>query len=90
MIDKDKKNKILEKFARSKNDRSSCEAQVGLISERIRQISEHLKLFPKDNHSRLGLLKLVGQRKTFIKYLKENDPVHYQHVMKALKESNYL
>ena len=90
MFDKEAKNKIVEKFAQSKTDRGSCEVQIGLMSERIRQISHHLQQFPKDNHSRLGLLMLVGKRKTFLKYLKNNNTAQYEQVMKTLKESKYL
>ena len=89
MLD-DVKNKILTKFAQSKNDTGSCEVQIGLISERIRQISLHLKQFPKDQHSRLGLLMLVGKRKTFLNYLKKKDFAHYELTIKGLKEFNYL
>ena len=89
MLD-DVKNKILTKFAQSKNDTGSCEVQIGLISERIRQISLHLKQFPKDQHSRLGLLMLVGKRKTFLNYLKKKDSAHYELIVKNLKEFSYL
>lgn len=80
------KDKIIKDFGISANDTGSCEVQIALISERIRQISEHLTHAPKDNHSRLGLLKLVGKRKTFLKYLKKSSPVSYNSLVIKLKK----
>ena len=68
---KENKRNIIDKFAKSSNDTGSCEVQVALISQRIREISDHLRLFPKDKHSSLGLIKLVGQRRSFLKYVKK-------------------
>jgi small subunit ribosomal protein S15 len=69
MISKELKQEIIQKSARSANDTGSCHVQIALITARIEDISVHLKSFKKDHHSRLGLLKLVGQRKRLTKYL---------------------
>ena len=85
MLVKEDKNKIIKKFAKSGTDTGSVEIQIALLSKRIAQISQHLKLFPKDNHSKLGLIKLVGKRKTFFNYLKKNDLKNYENLIKKLE-----
>lgn len=85
MLVKEDKNKIIKKFAKSGTDTGSVEIQIALLSKRIDQISQHLKLFPKDNHSKLGLIKLVGKRKTFFNYLKKNDLKNYENLIKKLE-----
>ncbi len=82
------KNKIIREFAISANDTGSCEVQIALISSRIRQIAQHLVAAPKDNHSRLGLLKLVGKRKTFMKYLERTSPASHKTVVAKLKQQS--
>jgi len=84
MLDKENKNKIIKKFAKSEKDTGSCEVQIGVLTERIRQVSEHLKNFPKDHHSRRGLIKMVGKRKSFLNYLKKNDVVGFKKVKDLL------
>lgn len=88
MLSKDDKEKILKKFAKTTNDSGSCQVQIALLSERINQISNHLKAFPKDKHSRLGLVKLVGKRKTLYNYIKKHDLVGYKSFVKQLKDNN--
>lgn len=84
------KNKIMQEFALSAKDTGSCELQVALLTERIREISAHLTIAKKDNHSRLGLLKLVGKRKTFLNYLKRTSPASYETLLGKLKKNfNY-
>lgn len=83
------KDKIIKDFALSTTDTGSCEVQVALISHRIREISTHLKAAHKDNHSRLGLLKLVAKRKAFLKYLKRTSPTSHASLVAKLKENNY-
>lgn len=90
MLNKENKNKIIKQFAKSEKDTGSCETQIAVISERIKQISDHLKQFPKDNHSRLGLIKLVGKRKSFLGYLKKKNLGEYNNLVKQLKDLNYL
>lgn len=72
-LDQAKKTEIIAKYARSENDTGSTEVQVALITERITYLTEHLKINKKDHSSRLGLLKLVGQRRRLMKYLKNSD-----------------
>jgi small subunit ribosomal protein S15 len=77
MLKKQTKDNIVLKFARFQGDTGSSEVQVAILSQRIREVAEHLKQFPKDFHSRQGLLKLVTTRRSFLGYLKRTDmPVH--------------
>ena len=71
MISQEQKKELIKKFAKSENDTGSAEIQMAVTTARINQISNHLKSFPKDEHSRLGLVKLVGKRKRLTKYLKK-------------------
>jgi small subunit ribosomal protein S15 len=89
MIAKDKKEQIIKAFGKSPKDVGSCEVQIALLSERIRQISEHLKVARKDYHSQRGLLLLVGKRRTFLNYLKKNNKTSYEKVLQSLKEHGY-
>ena len=72
-LDQAKKATIIAKYARGENDTGSTEVQVALITERIIYLTEHLKINKKDHSSRLGLLKLVGQRRRLMRYLKNTD-----------------
>jgi len=72
-LDQAKKAAIIAKYARGENDTGSTEVQVALITDRITYLTEHLKTNKKDHSSRLGLLKLVGQRRRLMRYLKNND-----------------
>lgn len=69
---------------KSANDTGSPESQVALFTFRINSINEHLKQFPKDHHSRQGLLKLVGKRKRLLTYLQQNDIQRYRHLIAEL------
>ena len=69
MLSKEQKQEIIKRYAKSEKDSGSTSVQIALLTERINQISEHLKAFPKDKHSRHGLLKLVGQRRRLHTYL---------------------
>ena len=69
-MDKQVKGEIIAKFKQSENDTGSVQVQVALLTERINHLTEHLKNNPKDNHSRRGLLQMVGKRKGFLQYLK--------------------
>ncbi len=84
-LDSAKKAEIIKQFARGENDTGSPEVQVALLTERINYLTEHLKTNKKDHSSRLGLLKLVGQRKRLLKYLKSRDYDRYQDLIKPLK-----
>ena len=83
-LDLAKKTQIIKQYARGENDTGSPEVQVALLSERISYLTEHLKINKKDHSSRLGLLKLVGQRKRLLKYLKKRDYDRYQELIKSL------
>jgi small subunit ribosomal protein S15 len=72
-LDQAKKAAIIAKYARSENDTGSTEVQVALITDRITYLTEHLKTNKKDHSSRLGLLKLVGQRRRLMRYLKNTN-----------------
>ncbi len=81
MIDK---KTIIEKFGRKENDTGSPEVQVALLTERINHLTEHLKVHKKDHHSRRGLLKLVGQRKGLLNYIKQRDVIKYRDLIAEL------
>ncbi len=72
-LDSAKKQEIIAKYARNENDTGSPEVQIALLTERIKYLTEHLKINKKDHSSRLGLLKLVGQRRRLMRYLKKID-----------------
>ncbi len=80
----EKKKEIIEKFKTHDTDTGSCEVQIALLSERISYLTEHFKTHPKDHHSRRGLLKLVGQRRSLLKYLKNRDITKYRALIKEL------
>ena len=84
-LDSAKKAQIIKQFGRGENDTGSPEVQVALLTERINYLTEHLKTNKKDHSSRLGLLKLVGQRKRLLKYLKRKSYDRYQELIKPLK-----
>ena len=72
------KQEIIAKFARKEGDTGSTEVQIALLSARILELTEHLKQHPKDNHSRRGLLKMVGKRKGLLNYLEKTDLEKYR------------
>lgn len=73
VLEKDKKNELIASYAVHENDTGSPEVQIALITDRIQSLSGHMKVHKKDFHSRLGLLKLVGQRRRLLSYLKRKD-----------------
>jgi len=83
-LDTAKKAEIVKQFARGENDTGSPEVQVALLSNRIAYLTDHLQENKKDHSSRLGLLKLVGQRKRLLRYLKKRDYARYQEIIKTL------
>ena len=74
----------LEKYKTHETDTGSARVQVALLTERIRDLNGHLSRFPKDHHSRRGLLKLVGQRRRLLAYLIKKDPTRYRAVIGSL------
>lgn len=90
MITKEAKEKLVIAFGRTPKDVGSSEVQIAVLSERIKQISLHLKTAKKDYHSQRGLLGMVSKRRTFLNYLKKNKAQSYENVLKALKEHGYM
>jgi small subunit ribosomal protein S15 len=84
-LDSAKKQEIISAFAQGENDTGSPVVQIALLTERIKILTQHLKEHKKDHSSRLGLLKLVGQRKRLLKYLKRKDYEKYQELIATLK-----
>ena len=78
------KDELIEKFGATPGDTGSPEVQIALLTERIKGLTEHLRSFPKDNHSRRGLLKLVGQRRRLLAYLIKKDNMRYRAVIARL------
>jgi small subunit ribosomal protein S15 len=79
------KTEIIGKFARHEGDTGSTEVQIALLTKRIAMLNEHLSIHKKDNHSRRGLLKMVGARRSLLKYLKEKDIERYRSILAELK-----
>jgi small subunit ribosomal protein S15 len=79
-----RKKVVVEKFARSPSDTGSAEVQIALLSERITYLTEHFKTHEKDHHSRRGLLKLVGQRRRMLDYLRTNSEDRYRKLIESL------
>jgi small subunit ribosomal protein S15 len=79
-----KKNEIIEKFKLHSSDTGSSEVQIALITDRIQYLTDHFKTHKKDHHSRQGLLKLVGQRRSLLDYLKKKDINKYRELILAL------
>ena len=84
MISKEKKTAIIAEYARTAEDTGSPEVQIALLTERIRELTDHLKDHPKDHHSRRGLLKMVGQRRGLLAYLKKTDLEGYRALIAKL------
>lgn len=84
MISKEKKTAIINEFARTPGDTGSPEVQIAVLTERIRELTEHLKVNVKDHHSRRGLLKMVGQRRGLLDYLKKTDIERYRSIIEKL------
>jgi ribosomal protein S15 len=84
MIAKEKKQAIIAEYGRTPNDTGSPEVQVAILTARIQELTEHLKANPKDHHSRRGLLKMVGQRRGLLDYLKKIDIERYRSLIERL------
>ena len=81
---KERKQEIINTYKREENDTGSPEVQLALLTERITELTEHLKVHPKDNHSRRGLLKMVGKRRSLLKYLAQKDVNRYREISEKL------
>ena len=78
------KNEIIAKYATHEGDTGSPEVQIALLTQRINHLNEHLKAHKQDNHSRRGLLKMVGKRRGLLDYLKEKDIMRYRAIVEKL------
>ena len=84
MISKEKKQAIIAEYARTEGDTGSPEVQIAVLTARIQELTEHLKVHAKDHHSRRGLLKMVGQRRGLLAYLKGKDIERYRSLIERL------
>ncbi|MCH9633885.1 MAG: 30S ribosomal protein S15 [Chlamydiae bacterium] len=84
-LDKSTKEEITKKFQLHEKDTGSADVQIAILTERITEITDHLKITPKDHASRLALLKLVGQRRKLLDYLNSTDTKRYQNLISRLK-----
>lgn len=81
---KERKQEVIETYKRDEKDTGSPEVQVALLTERINELTEHLKVHKKDNHSRRGLLKMVGKRRNLLNYLAKKDEERYKSIVEKL------
>ena len=81
---KERKQEIINIFKRDENDTGSSEVQIALLTERINELTEHLKVHKKDNHSRRGLFKMIGKRRNLLNYLAKKDLPRYREIVKQL------
>ena len=90
MIAKEKKQAIMAEYARTEGDTGSPEVQIAVLTARINELTEHFKANPKDHHSRRGLLKMVGQRRGLLAYLKKTDIERYRTLIERLGLRKWL
>jgi len=83
-MEKEKKQAIVQEYRSGENDTGSTEVQVALLTNRINELTEHLKVHTHDHHSRRGLIKLVGQRRRLLQYLTKNDVERYRQLIARL------
>lgn len=83
-LSKEVKSEIIKKYAKSENDTGSAEVQIAILTEEINTLTEHLKEHKHDFHSRRGLLKKVGQRRSLLQYLIKTDVTRYRAIVKSL------
>ena len=84
MISKEQKAQIIAEYGRGEGDTGSPEVQIAILTARINDLTDHFKANPKDHHSRRGLLKMVGQRRGLLNYLRENDLEGYRKLIEKL------
>ncbi|MGI6484102.1 MAG: 30S ribosomal protein S15 [Candidatus Dojkabacteria bacterium] len=84
-LNTEEKAQVVKKFALHEGDTGSPEVQIALLTKQIDDLSEHLKVHKKDNHSRRGLLQIVGKRRRLLQYLKDNEEERYNALVKKLK-----
>ena len=83
-LTKEKKQQIIKEFATSQNDTGSPEVQIAILTERIKDLSEHMKVHAKDFHSRRGLMKMVSERRSLLSYLKKQELKRYEDILRRL------
>ncbi len=83
-VTKERKEELVKEFGKSEKDSGNTDVQVAILTERINHLTEHLKINKKDHHTRYGLLKLVGQRRSLLDYVAENDIERYRVLIKKL------
>jgi small subunit ribosomal protein S15 len=83
-LGKEEKSAIIREYGRSPEDTGSPEVQIAILTTRINQLTEHLKVHKHDEHSRRGLLKMVGQRRRHLTYLSRKDPERYREIIRRL------
>lgn len=83
-ITKEKTEELIQEYGKSATDSGSAEVQVAILSERIRNLTEHLKTHKKDNHTRRGLMKLIGKRRGLLKHIKDRNIEEYRELIKKL------
>lgn len=83
-ITNERKQELIKEFARNEGDTGSPEVQIAILTERIRALTDHLKAHPHDQHSRRGLLRLVGQRRRHLRYVSRKDPETYRQLLERL------
>ncbi len=83
-ISKERTQELIAKYGKNEHDSGSADVQVAILTERIRNLTEHLKTHKKDNHTRRGLMMLIGKRRGLLKYIKDNDIEHYRALIKDL------
>jgi small subunit ribosomal protein S15 len=85
MLSKQEKDAIIRKYRTHKDDTGSPEVQIAILTREIEQVSDHLKIHRKDNHSRRGLLKMVGNRRRLLRYLRQEDMKRFEKLVDKLK-----
>ena len=83
-VSKERKAELIKEFGKDANDSGSAEVQVAILTERIRELTEHVKVHKKDHHTRRGLLMLVGKRRRLLSYIKERDIENYRQLIAKL------
>ena len=83
-VSKERKAELIKEFGKDANDSGSAEVQVAILTERIRELTEHVKVHKKDHHTRRGLLMLVGKRRRLLVYIKERDIENYRQLIAKL------
>ncbi len=83
-ITKERTSELIKEYGKGEGDSGSVEVQVAILTERIRNLTEHLKVHKKDNHTRRGLMKLIGRRRGLLKYIKDRDINEYRALVKKL------